>query len=218
MQKFILLQILCCLPNLIWGQQTKSLDSVSYFPKSIYSEVGNRIDSMSFIWRSRMLKEFNEPRLISQQETNSVYRFTWTRSFHEKMVIRLVLSTDTDTDTGILITKIEIRQLIKPSKKKNRAIIDDKLNYRVDSTKIEKAMIIKFKSLINERGLWIMKNSWHISAIHDGAGWLLEARDQEKGYQMLYRHSPDEQKEANFRSICLFLIQLTRDSQKLEIY
>jgi hypothetical protein len=213
MRQLILLGTISCLTIQVWGQKTKSLDSVSYFPKSIYSEVGNRIDSMSFIWRSQMLRDFNEPKLLSQQQDNSVYRFTWTRSFHEIMIIRMTISGD----SGTLLTKTEIRQPIQQNKKKNKVAVDNKVTYQVDSLSIGQETITQFQTLVSDRGLWEMKNTWDNSVIHDGAGWLLEANDKEKGYKMLYRHSPG-QKEQNFRDICLFLIRLTKDSEKLEVY
>jgi hypothetical protein len=71
--------------------------------------------------------------------------------------------------------------------------------------------------LVDDRRLWEMKNTWDMPATHDGAGWLLEANDKGKGYKMLYRHSPG-QKEQDFRAICLFLIRLTNNSEKLEVY
>jgi hypothetical protein len=105
MRQLFLLAIISCWTVHVLGQKTKSLDSVSYFPKSIYSEV-DRIDSMSFIWYSEMLGDFDEPKLFSPQQGNSVYRFTWTRSFHEIMIIRMTISGG----SGTLITKTEVRQ------------------------------------------------------------------------------------------------------------
>ena len=213
MRQFILAVTIFCLTFEAWGQKEKILDSLSFFPRTTYSEVGNKVDSMSFIWRSQMLRDFNEPKLLSQQQSNSVYRFTWTRSFHEIMIIRMTISDD----SGTLITKTEIRQPIQQNKKKNKAAVDNKVTYQVDSLSIGQETITQFQTLVNNRGLWEMKNSWIISAIHDGAGWMLEANDKEKGYKMLYRHSPG-QNEQNFRDICLFLIRLTKDSEKLEVY
>lgn len=159
-----------------------------------------------------MLRDFNEPKLLSQQQCNSVYRFTWTRSFHETMIIRMTISGD----SGILITKTEIRQPIQQDKK-NKAVPGNKVTYQIDSLSIGQETITQFQALVNDRGLWAMKNTWEISLIHDGAGWLFEANDKEKGYKMLYRHSPGR-KEQNFKDICLFLIRLTKDSEKLEVY
>jgi hypothetical protein len=91
------------------------------------------------------------------------------------------------------------------------------VTYRVDSLNIGQEAITQFETLVNDRGVWEMKNTWDILAIHDGAGWLLEANDKERGYKMLYRHSPG-QKEQSFRDVCLFLIRLTKDSEKLKVY
>jgi hypothetical protein len=213
MRQLTLLVTVFCLTLQASGQkQEKLLDSLSYFPRTLYSEVGNRIDSMSFIWRSKMLTDFNEPKLISQQ-ANSVYRFTWTRSFHEIMIIRLTLSGD----SGTLLTKTEIRKSAQQGKKKSKVTDDNKITYRLDSLSIEHNTIANFQRLINDKGFWKMNNTWDISAIHDGAGWLLEVNDKEKGYKMLYRHSPG-QKEQDFRDICLYLIRLTKESEKLEVY
>jgi hypothetical protein len=209
MRQFLFLVTISCLTLQAWGQNKENiLDSLSYFPRTTYSEVGDKIDSMSFIWYSKILSDFDEPKLISKQN-RSVYRFTWTRSFHEIMIIRLVISGD----SGTLLTKTEIRKSIQQDK----FSVDNKVRYRLDSMRIEHSAIANFQVLINDNDFWKMNNTWDISASHDGAGWLLEAYDKENGYKMLYRHSPG-QKEQNFRDICLFLIRLTKDSEKLEVY
>ncbi len=211
MRQLILLAFISCGTLSVSGQKAKLLDSTSYFPASLYSEIGNRVDSMSFVRCSYMLRDFHEPRLLKQQPNISVYRFTWTRSFHEIMIIRLILSEN----TAMLITKTEIRKPIQRNKKKIN--IENKVDYQVDSLRLEPQTIKQFQKLIDEKGFWEMKDNWNSSLIHDGAGWLLEANDKEKGYKMLYRHSPG-QKEQNFKDICLFLLRLTRDFDKLEVY
>lgn len=211
MRQFILLALISCGTLSVSGQKTILLDSISYFPASLYSEIDDRIDSMSFVGRSYMLRDFNEPKLLKQQPNISVYRFTWTRSFHEIMIIRLILSEN----KAMLITKTEIRRPIQHNKKKIN--IENKVDYQVDSLSLEPQTIKQFQKLIDEKGFWEMKNNWNSSLIHDGAGWLLEANDKENGYKMLYRHSPG-QKEQNFKDICLFLLRLTRDFDKLEVY
>jgi hypothetical protein len=212
MQQLILLATMVCLTVPALSQKT-SFDSLSYFPSEIYSEVGDRIDSLSFIERSRMLSKFNEPKLISAQRANVVFRFTWTRSFHEIMIVRMILYGDSAT----LVTKTEIKQSNSQEEKKNRFDVNNKVAYRVDSLSVGQETVANFLTLVNRNKFWEMKNVSSISAMHDGAGWLLEANDQKKGYKMLYRRSPGDH-EQHFRDICLFLIRLTRDSEKLEVY
>ncbi|MFN5171230.1 MAG: hypothetical protein ACK5DD_16560 [Cyclobacteriaceae bacterium] len=212
MRQLIILITLFCSTLQASGQNEKLLDSVSFFPRTLYSEVGNKIDSMSFIWRSKLLADFHEPKLFSQQ-TKSVYRFTWTRSFHEIVIIRLTLSGD----SGTLLTKTEIRAPTQKESKTKKLPVSSKLKYRIDSLSIGHNIIADFQKVIHDKGFWEMTNSWNLFTVHDGAGWLLEVNDREKGYKMLYRHSPGK-KEQSFKDICLFLIRLTQDSEKLEVY
>ena len=159
MRQFILLTVLCCLTSPIWGQRILSLDSMNYFPKSVYEEVGNNFDRMLIGQYSSLLEEFSEPKIFLEQEANSVYRFTWTRSFHEKMIIRLVVNEN----KGILITKTEIKQPIESSKKENNNAIDKRLYYRIDSTSIERSTITQLNTLTIDRELWTIKNTWRKS-------------------------------------------------------
>jgi len=197
--------------NLTWGQ-SRTFDEVSYFPKSVYSGM-DKVDSMMFIWRSQMMRDFDEPRLGDFQ-SNSVYRFTWTRSFHEAMTFRLNISGG----EGILIRKTEIKQLQSQDRREKVNREGGTSMYRSDTIYVDSATVDAFNSLMAENHLWTMDNTWGQSVIHDGAGWLFEAADIERGYKMLYRQSPDEETEKNFRDICLFLIRLTKDFDELEIY
>jgi hypothetical protein len=196
----------------------KRLDSVSYFPRQVYAQVANKVDSMMVIWRSQMLHAFDEPKLNSHHD-NTVFRFTWTRSFHEAIVIRLSIAGD----PAILITKTEVpkpEQPIEPvrrRKKKHTVPVEEKLTYRIDSLRIGQSTITDFTRLVEEKGLWKMQTYWDTRIFFDGSGWLLEATDKEKGYRMVYHRSPGEDKK-NFKDICLFLIRLTKGSEKLEVY
>ncbi|MEP2669535.1 MAG: hypothetical protein ABJH04_11095 [Cyclobacteriaceae bacterium] len=127
------------------------------------------------------------------------------------MIIRLVASEE----IGTLITKTEIKQPIQYERRKKQPNTQPKLKFRVDSIQVDRSIINEFESLINNNEIWSMTNNWQPTAIHDGANWLLELKDSTHDYHMLKRHSPRDQK---FREVCLFLIKLTKDSHKLEIY
>lgn len=190
-------------------------EDLSYFPRSLYHEAGNKFDSMSLIWTSKMLGEFGEPKIFDGSK-NCTYRFTWTRSFDEKIVIRF---QERDT-VSVLIVKTEIRQspVVKKIKGKGSVVDMPKLRYRTDSVAFGKHSIEKMQELIRDNQIWKLTNKWEPSVIHDGAGWCLEIYEPDKGYKYLYRHSPTDKSQNEFRQVCLFLINLIPNAEKLKVY
>ena len=66
------------------------LQAPAYFPRGEFDEF---VES----WYSTQLAALDEPSLLHAPDTEEVIRFTWLRSFHQPVVVRVVFGTDDAT-------------------------------------------------------------------------------------------------------------------------
>ena len=135
-----------------------------------YYEKG--IDSSRVMQLSKLLYDAQEPILNNYFLGQEIYRFTWTRSFHDHYILTLY-SISSKKKPEIRITKIDgsTGQIEKSVKRIKKADFDD------------------FKKRLNNSNFWIMKPyEWTIG--FDGSTWTIEAHVP-LAYKMLCRWRAD---------------------------
>lgn len=152
--------------------------------------IENEVDSFHLIWYSRFLYAMQEPLLYNRQLNKLTYRFTWLRTFHNPVMIRI----EKDTMGISLYWKVTDGQGgYEPGK-----IIT---NNKKELTSLEWN---KFISIVNSTNFWEMKRE--ASFGEDGSEWILEGVEPTK-YYVTSAWTPS--KESDFYRLGDFLLKLT---------
>jgi hypothetical protein len=141
-------------------------------------------------WYSEQLSAMQEPVLFSYNSTNEIYRFTWLRTFHHPIAIRI----KKNGDSYFLYWKecggkggYEPGELIKDGHKV-----------------ISKISWYEFMDRLNRIDFWKM-NTKERSLGNDGAEWILEGKSG-KNYHVTDRWTPNAL--TGYYRCCDFLIGL----------
>ncbi len=171
-----------------FDEHNPALDKNTYFPK-------DKMDNDRNTWYSPYLYAMKEPILYKISDNNiEIYRFTWLRSFHKPVCIRVIKSNN--------IMKIYIKVLsnergFKPAK----LIVSSQSNL----TTSEWAKIIYHTKKSN---FWNYKpeDPFENEDNLDGAQWIMEGL--RKGhYHLLDNWSP---KKGAYRDMCLYFLKLSK--------
>lgn len=174
----------------VWGSDSLPL----YFPlrhKGMDSlERSQSLDSQKNHWYSRMLTAMKEPILPMESNNVEIYRFTWLRTFHHPIMVRVyiqqnktflalkVLDGFGGFDPGDIVTD----KIIRISKK----------NWEMLESKIKDLKFWNQPSEIESVGL-------------DGADWILEGKV--KGtYHFMTRWAPQG---TEFGRVCWYILNLS---------
>ena len=176
------------------------LDSTTFYFKTKLNwndDTQNALDTFFNEWYSKMLFAMKEPVLSSYQGDKEIYRFTWLRTFHHPVAIRL----EKQNNIIRLFSKVcngaggyEPGQLI----------FDTIHNVTFD----------QYKSLtqkIDNINFWNLKTEQRDEAGKDGSEWIIEAVKDNK-YHMVTRWTPSEGRQDNIRSVGEFLVSLSKIS------
>jgi hypothetical protein len=176
------------------------LDSTTFYFKTKANwqdNTQNALDTFVNQWYSKMLFKMKEPVLSSYKGDKEIYRFTWLRTFHHPVAVRL----EKQNNTIRLISKVcngaggyESGQLI----------FDTTLNVTLD----------QYKSLtqkVDNINFWNLKTEQRDEDGNDGSEWIIEAVKDSK-YHMVTRWTPSEGRQGNFRSVGEFLVSLSKIS------
>jgi hypothetical protein len=174
------------------------IDSATFYFKTKANWQDNTQDALdTFVnqWYSKMLFTLKEPVLRNYQGDKEIYRFTWLRTFHHPVSVRL----EKQGDIIKLFSKVcngaggyEPGQLI----------FDTTLNISADN----------YKSLtqkVDNIDFWNLKTEQRDEAGEDGSEWIIEAVRNNK-YHMVTRWTPSERRQGNFRSVGEYLISLSK--------
>ncbi|MBW8039610.1 MAG: hypothetical protein FVQ85_06380 [Planctomycetes bacterium] len=184
--------ILC--PIYLYYQETAYRNrpvDYTYFPDKIFSDRKD-IHDFTVSRFTKYLKALKEPSIYKQRDISNkkVFRFTWLRTFHEPVSIRLEIKPD---GSGIIFAKkiysgggFEVGRINKNKKKK-----------------IAKEKTDEFLKLIKEKNFWDIP-SIKDSMVIDGAQWMIEGLYDQK-YHLVDRWSP----KTGVREIGLFLLDLS---------
>jgi hypothetical protein len=188
-------------------------DSTIYFPVEIFKDTlewenGNEIknDSFSVRWYSKELQALKEPILFNQYLGKNIYRFTWLRSFHEPIILRI--ESDTRGNITLIEKKLyEFKSLVID--------IDSTSHYKTDSTKVEELTLKlsktywdSFEQLLFKNNFLAMSTTVAYEYGTDGSEWILEKHCKD-GYYVVNRWAPDNKRYSSFRNICDYLIDLS---------
>ena len=179
-----------------------SNDKQYYFPLRVIkdSEVIG-FNTFENRWFSAQLFAMKEPVIYSDKSGNEIYRFTWLRSFHHPIAIRI----EKHDETYILTWKMcDGAGGYKPGKL---------IVYKQEI--IDKANWNEFKSRIDKMDFWNLKTNRKILG-SDGAEWILEGK-KDSNYHVVDRWS--EGGPAEYYRCCKYLLSLTKiDIPKKDIY
>lgn len=170
--------------EMVWEQKSKSSFNVT--PKIIQSKV----DSFHLIWYSNFLYAMQEPLLFNRQLGRTVYRFTWLRTFHNPVMVRI----EKDTSGISLYWKVTNGQ---GGYEPGDIIIDNK-------RKLTLLEWNKFVSMIDSANFWKMQRRGSFGT--DGSEWILEGVEPTR-YYVTSVWSPG--KKSDFYKIGDFLLDLT---------
>ena len=176
-----------------------------------------------------MLRKFDEPKLFNSTDTQTIYRFTWLRSFDFPMTVSLIVTGNQITLQTKIGNKINIDNshfdLRKLSKKETERFYEY-TNRKIDSLSVadlfQKGIYVKdtvkfryitqtreltadeyqkFKDLVHKKQFWTYSAMGKTIFGVDGADWILEGRDKEHEYHFVYRWSPSKDRDSEFKEL-----------------
>ena len=183
-----------------------SIDSITaYFPKTgIPGSRGQKkgfLSNFENIWYSGVLHACSEPVLYNYKGEEEIYRFSWFRSFHLPVVIRIEKK---GFDFSL-------------SAKMLWQAYDGESNTVWDSTQYSMSYFQWqiFKNRLNKAKFWEMPFEEDEERGMDGATWVMEAYKNGR-YQFIRRWSPGA---TDFANACKYLITLSGlEIDKEDIY
>ncbi len=157
----------------------------------IEREVTSEWDLFVMKWYSDQLRAFKEPLLFNKKSNKETYRFTWLRTFHNPVVIRI----EKDENNYTLTYKV----------------CDRAGGYQAGNIKTDKTIEINstawnvFIQKIEAFKFWNCTQYGRLTMGTDGSEWILEGSKPTK-YKVLTEWSPNS---GLYREACLYLLSLT---------
>ena len=173
----------------------KSDSNTMYFPANTFlHDTANQIDNNRNIWYSKMLYALHEPILYTNQNDSlDIYRFTWLRTFHNPISIRVrkvrnqfILTLKKTEGSG----GYEAGDVIKDT-----SFFISRDEWDVVINKVSKINFWELKSLLDDGG-------------KDGSEWILEGRRNNQ-YHFVSRWSPSTTRYFDFKDCCDYLLHLS---------
>ncbi len=154
----------------------------------------NALDTFTNQWYSKMLFALHEPVLSNYKGDKEVYRFTWLRTFHHPVSVRL----EKQNNVIKLFTKVckgaggyEPKELI----------FDTTINVTAEQHKT-------LTQKIDNINFWNLTTEKQDDYGNDGSEWIIEVCKDAK-YHMVTRWTPSEERQGNFRSVGEYLISIS---------
>ena len=148
-----------------------------YFPKGVFSG-GKADDDFTDRWYAQQLRALKEPSLSDASvSSESVYRFTWLRSFHHPIAVRITVHAD---GTGTLTTKMaDGAGGYKPGNLITNA------TRNLGTREVQHVL-----DIVDRMGFWRMPPEQETGGL-DGAQWIFEGSSR-GAYHVIDRWSPTE--------------------------
>jgi hypothetical protein len=176
------------------------IDSATFYFKTKAKWQDNTQDALdTFVnqWYSKMLFTLKEPILSNYHGKKEIYRFTWLRTFHHPVSVRV----ENQGNISKLFSKVcNGASGYGPG----QLIFDTTISISADEYKL---LTMKVDSI----NFWSMKTEQRDEVGNDGSEWIIEAVKNNK-YHMVTRWSPSEERQVNFRSVGEYLISLSKIS------
>lgn len=166
-----------------------------YFPSNekLFDTGLIQIDKASNLAYSKMLYFLHEPILYNCADTSEIFRFTWLRTFHNPISIRVLKRNN----NFILTLKVSDGQGgYEPGK-----LIKD-TTFFVTSNEWN-----TFTALIANTNFWNL-NTVSNDDGKDGAEWILEGKVKQK-YHVVSRWTPTATRDKEVKNCCDYLIRLS---------
>ena len=167
--------------------------TILYFPINSFNETSNNTYRDSFIVKcySEQLFALKEPVVYNDSSQNEVYRFTWLRTFHNPVAIRI----QKNADGYVLYWKLSNGA---GGYKPGILIIDKQ---RV----LDRKTWDEFLDKINQIDFWNLQLKRDARGT-DGSQWILEGKSKNK-YHVVSKWTPH--KGNTYYDCCNFLLSLT---------
>jgi hypothetical protein len=179
-------------------------DSTAFYFKAKTNRkdtVNGALDTFVNTWYSKMLFALKEPILNNYQGEKEICRFTWLRTFHHPVSVRLEKQGD--------IVKLFTKVCNGAGGYESGGLISDKTS---KLTLQEYSLLI---DKINDTKFWSLPTEMHDDGT-DGAEWIVEIFKENK-YHVVTRNTPFEERHGNFRIIGEYLISLSKlDKKEIE--
>ena len=146
------------------------------------------LDEFSAEWFSKHLRAANEKPIYIDGK-KEIYRFTWLRSFHEPIIIRIECSQICNLSATVLSGKGGY----EPGN------IQTSISHKLSTEQHN-----KFKQLLSKIDGWEYKPDPNLIMM-DGAQWILEVM-KSNSYQAWDINSPS----GNYRKFCEYMLQLSK--------
>lgn len=200
-----------------------SVSSLYFPPKlfidSLHFHNVNKVDTSKVEWYSDLLFATQEPILTNYYLGKEIIRFTWVRTYDEKIIIRIE-----KTANGIILYRKKLKHLNQDQFKTSdnswsypkRLYNESKFEYaKNDSRKIELKTWDDLTKRIKDNKLWQM-GTYKFSTGVDGAMWLIEIHSKD-GWYLAERHSPTIEQDKGFMDVGQLILKLA-GLQKEEVY
>ena len=164
-----------------------------YFPVNVFS-ADPGTSNFESRWYAAQLRADHEPSLLdaAKDQSTVIYRFIWLRTFHQPIIVRLVIDQD-----GIgRLTAIEMTGQggFAPGVVAKEQTLD-----------VAKQDVTHFQSLVEAIKYWTMPTEAGPVG-NDGAQWILEGV-QSGQYHVVVRWSPEG---GPYREACLYMLKLSK--------
>ncbi len=151
----------------------------------------NSLDTFMNVWYSKMLFALHEPILCNYEGESEIYRFTWLRTFHNPVTIRVQKKGDSVS----LTTKVS----------------DGAGGYEPGKIKVDRTIPIDISEWKKIDEQFKTMDFWNLPVEtdfrgNDGAEWILESVTKDK-YHFTTRWSAG--RNGNYGKCCLYFLKLS---------
>ncbi len=175
-----------------------------YFPDKTFAGGYEGADVFMNDWYGKPLKASNEKSLLETLDKDlEIYRFTWLRTFHHPIIVRLEKQKNE--------VKVIFKELNGAGGYEMGKIIKDTEN------SVDKKDWCKFIKLLNDTDYWKLPSQEKEVGGVDGSQWILEGV-KDNHYHVVDRFTPDTGK---YREVGLFMLKLSGfdlDKNKDDLY
>ncbi len=175
-----------------------------YFPDKTFAEGWESGEVFINDWYGKHLKTANEKSLLDTSDKDlELYRFTWLRTFHHPVIVRIEKQKD---KVKIFFKELDGAGGYEPGK-----IFAEKEN------SIDKKDWCEFTKLLNDTDYWQMPSREKEIGGEDGSRWILEGVKENRCH-IVDIWSPDKGK---YREVGLFMLKLSGfdlDKNKDDLY
>jgi hypothetical protein len=173
---------------------TDSTTKYFNFKNNWKDTTSNALDTFVNEWYSKQLFRLKEPLLYNYQGEKEIYRFTWLRTFHHPVSIRV----EKQNEVIILFSKVT-----------NGAGGYDPGNIIVDTSRpVSKKEWENILNKIKAIQFWQLPTEIDDSG-NDGSEWIIEAF-KNGSYHMTTRWSPTTGRNGNYSEVGRYLLEISK--------